>query len=231
MNLGIFLDDRRFFAEVPGARADRSWDAPPGKRDLYGSGPTASATCVRLGSSLSREGEDRRGAATMSLRAGTELLIADAEQPMTGSTPPDRRCAPPAARTEGSGSGGRLRLLVVDDHAPCAESLAVLLRLWGAEVRVCGSGPQAIDLALSFRPDAALVDIMLPGIDGYELAAHLRTHDSMKNMMLIAVTGLGDIGHRVRTREAGFAYHLLKPLIHEELREALGVLLRNKGGT
>jgi DNA-binding response OmpR family regulator len=165
----------------------------------------------------------------ISLGSGTPILAAGTVRPMTGDIG-GVQCGTLHLedRTASSETHVPLRLLVVDDHAPCAESLAVLLRLWGADVRVCRNGIQAIDIALAFRPDAALLDIMLPGMDGYQLAGRFRGHNELKHMMLIAVTGLGDLPHRTRTRETGFAHHLLKPLIHEELRKIVRVLLHNR---
>ena len=116
------------------------------------------------------------------------------------------------------------RLLVVDDDKTAAESLAKLLGLWGHEVLVCGSGPQAVQTALTCRPDAALIDLALPGMDGFQLARVVREHAELEEMVLIAVTGLGDQRHRHQASQAGFARHLLKPLIHEELQEILEAL-------
>ena len=126
--------------------------------------------------------------------------------------------------------GARLRVLVVDDHAPAAQSLAMLLNLWGFDVCVCRNGVEALAAALPFRPDAVLLDIMLPGMDGYELARRLREHDELQPLTLIAVTGLGDNAHVRRAHEAGFVRHLLKPLIHDELQEILDALGQRKQG-
>ena len=124
--------------------------------------------------------------------------------------------------------GTRLRILVVDDHAPAAHSLAMLLNLWGFDACVCRNGVEALAAAPPFQPDAVLLDIMLPGMDGYELARRLRENEELKTLMLIAVTGLGDSAHRRRAHEAGFERHLLKPLIHDELQEILAALSRKK---
>jgi CheY-like chemotaxis protein len=122
----------------------------------------------------------------------------------------------------------QVRILVVDDHHASAESLAILLRLWGANVRVSRNGADAIDTALQYRPDAVLLDIMLPGIDGYRLARQFHEHPQLQHVMLIAVTGLGDQDHRTRARNAGFTHHLLKPLIHAQLQEILKALALKK---
>jgi len=120
-------------------------------------------------------------------------------------------------------SGG-LRLLVVDDYAAAADSLGLLLSLWGSDVHICRNAEEALEAALRYRPDAALVDIMLPGMDGYQLARRLREHEELKDMVLIAVTGLGGQKHSRLAQEAGFKRHLLKPLVHGEIQEILAAL-------
>jgi DNA-binding response OmpR family regulator len=124
----------------------------------------------------------------------------------------------------------RLRVLIVDDHGPSAQTLAKLLELWGLEVGVCQDGREAIGCAEAFRPDVLLLDLMIPRIDGFQLAQRFREADHLRHVTLIALTGLGDAAHRAQTRDAGFAHHLLKPLIHTELRAILGALERSKAG-
>jgi len=114
---------------------------------------------------------------------------------------------------------------LVDDDKAASDSLALLLRLWGHEVLVSRSGPDALSRALTCRPDAALVELMLPGMDGYQLARGVREHAELQDMVLIAVTGLGDQEHRRRSDEAGYARHLVKPLFHAELHEILAALV------
>jgi PAS domain S-box-containing protein len=114
-----------------------------------------------------------------------------------------------------------LRVLVVDDNKDAADSLAVLLRLWGHEVRIAHDGVSAVKAAGSYRPDVALLDIGLPGLDGYEVARRLRANPSLAGMELIAVTGYGQDTDRRRSREAGFDAHLVKPVDLTELQELL----------
>jgi two-component system CheB/CheR fusion protein len=108
-------------------------------------------------------------------------------------------------------------VLVVDDSADGADSLAVLLRLAGHEVRVCNDGPSALAAVDTFRPDVVLLDIGLPGMDGYEVARRLRTRPEMKQALLVALTGYGQDDDRRRSREAGFDHHLVKPADPEAL--------------
>jgi len=115
-------------------------------------------------------------------------------------------------------------VLVVDDDKDATGSLALLLGLWGHEAMVSCSGPEALHRALAWRPDAALIDLILPAMDGYELARRVRQHAELQDMVLIAVTGLAGPEHRRRSSEAGFARHLVKPLFHGELETILAAL-------
>jgi signal transduction histidine kinase len=109
------------------------------------------------------------------------------------------------------------RVLVVDDNVDAADSAALLLRLWGHEVAVVYNGPAALETARHFRPEIALLDIGLPGISGYEVARSLRALPELRDLVLAAVTGYGQEEDRRRSREAGFNFHLTKPLAPEAL--------------
>ena len=104
------------------------------------------------------------------------------------------------------------RVLVVDDNADGADSLALHLRLSGHEVQVAYSGPAALKVAEPFRPDVVLLDIGLPGMDGYEVARRLRQQPGLADVVLVAVTGYGTDEDRSRSQEAGFDAHLVKPV-------------------
>ena len=118
------------------------------------------------------------------------------------------------------------RVLIVDDNADSAESTALLARSWGHEVGIARDGPSALELAERLRPEFALVDIGLPGMDGYELARRLRKRVRNGDLYLVAMTGYGREQDREAARAAGFAAHLVKPAIPDELRRLLTV-----GGT
>jgi len=105
----------------------------------------------------------------------------------------------------------RRRILVVDDNADSAEALALALGVTGHEVRLAADGPSALTTAAEFRPEAVLLDIGLPGMDGYEVARHLRAAKGSARMVLVALTGYGQEEDRQRAREAGFDHHLVKP--------------------
>ena len=115
--------------------------------------------------------------------------------------------------------GPSQRVLIVDDNVDSAESLAVLLRQSGHEVRTTHDGPSALDLTSSYRPEVVLLDIGLPGMDGYEVARRLKQQPGMQAVSLAAVTGYGQEEDRRRSREAGFDYHLVKPVDLAALQE------------
>ena len=116
--------------------------------------------------------------------------------------------------------GGR-RVLVVEDNVDNAEMLAMLLGLAGNDVRVVHSGPDAIESALAFAPHAVLVDIGLPGFDGYEVARRLRAIPHGDALLLVALTGWGTDGDKDEATAAGFDAHLTKPVDGAALRHAL----------
>jgi CheY-like chemotaxis protein len=104
------------------------------------------------------------------------------------------------------------RVLVVDDNVDAAESMAMLLRLWGHDVRLAHNGPEALKAASENQPDVMVLDIGLPGMNGYEVAGRLREHPAFQKMLVIAVTGYGQDKDRARSREAGIDHHLTKPV-------------------
>ena len=113
------------------------------------------------------------------------------------------------------------RILLVDDNPDVVDSLALTLRLAGYEVQTADNGPDAIKAAIAMQPDVVLLDIGLPGMDGYEVAGQLRHDPRMAKAQLIAVTGYGSEEDRRRAREAGFDHHLTKPVDPNYLKELL----------
>lgn len=116
---------------------------------------------------------------------------------------------------------GRRRVLIVDDNVDAAESLAILLRLAGHEVRTAYDGPTGLEIAQSFQPDLILSDIGLPGMTGYEIARRLRARPEFRNTVLSAMSGWGQEEDRRRSREAGFDYHFVKPVDPADLERLL----------
>jgi len=113
------------------------------------------------------------------------------------------------------------RVLVADDNEDSAETLSLLLQSMGHEVRSAHDGLRAVEEAEDFRPDVALLDIGMPGLDGYEVARRIRARPWGAGVVLIALTGWGEDEDRRRSREAGFDRHLLKPVDINPLRDAL----------
>ncbi len=112
---------------------------------------------------------------------------------------------------------GRRRVLIVDDNPDGAESLAMLLELYGHETHKVHDGFDAIAAAERLRPDAVLLDIGLPNLDGYEVCRRIRREPWGREMLLIALTGWGKQEDRQRSRDAGFNNHLVKPVDSEAL--------------
>ncbi len=117
--------------------------------------------------------------------------------------------------------GGGRTVLVVDDHVDAADTLAALLEASGFHVLVAHDGPTALALSQEWAPDYALLDIGMPAMDGYELAAHLRFAPGSEGMKVIAVTGRGLDEHARESRAQGFAAHLVKPVDLQRLATLL----------
>lgn len=116
----------------------------------------------------------------------------------------------------------RRRILVVDDNVDSARTMALLLmRLWKQEVQVAHDGPAALEAARAFRPEVILLDIGLPGLSGYEVAERLRRQPEFAGTLLVAMTGWGQDDDRLKSEEAGFDRHLVKPVDPDALRELL----------
>ena len=113
------------------------------------------------------------------------------------------------------------RVLVVDDNMDAADSLALLLRLSGQEVRVAHDGPTALLAAQAFRPELVLLDLGMPGMDGYEVARRLRQQPESRTALVVALTGWGQDSDRRRSAEAGFDQHLVKPVEPSDLEKLL----------
>ncbi|HEV8310403.1 MAG TPA: ATP-binding protein [Methylomirabilota bacterium] len=134
-------------------------------------------------------------------------------EPATSAAAPS--VAEPPAATLGR------RILLVEDHQDAREALRWLLEAEGHEVTMAADGHSAVELALATRPDVVLVDIGLPGLDGYEVARRLRAAANGRDLRLIALTGYGQPADRTRAREAGFDAHLVKPVDADQLARLL----------
>ncbi len=131
--------------------------------------------------------------------------------------------APAGSEPAGSEPAARRhRILVVDDNQDAAEGVSELLRELGHEVTVAGDGPSALAAARAFKPNVCLVDIGLPVMDGYELAARLRGSGHLPaGARIIALTGYGQDADRRRSIDVGFDAHLVKPVSFDVLTKAM----------
>jgi PAS domain S-box-containing protein len=157
------------------------------------------------------------------LGKGSEFIV---RLPLSTSTVQRADGAAPGLASQSVSPSGH-RLLVVDDNKDAADSLAMLLRLQGHEVRVAHSGPAALEMTKTYVPHAVFLDIGMPGMDGYEVARRMRQQPSLENVVLAALTGWGQQEDRRRTAEAGFNHHLVKP---PEQQAVAGVLSELKRG-
>jgi PAS domain S-box-containing protein len=149
---------------------------------------------------------------------GAEFVV---RLPLTGRLS-DAKQTPPLRSTAIS----RWRILVVDDHQDSANSMGALLKLSGADVRTAYDGETALEAIRSYRPSIVLLDIGLPGMNGYEVARQAREQSEGRDLTLIALTGWGAEDSVRRSREAGIDHHLVKPVDHHALIDLLSSLPR-----
>jgi CheY-like chemotaxis protein/two-component sensor histidine kinase len=130
----------------------------------------------------------------------------------------------PAKEGESAAPKSSLRILIVDDNRDGADSLGMMLRLMGNDIRTAYDGEEAVAASEEFRPDVVLLDIGLPKLNGYEACRRIRQQPWSKGMVLIAVTGWGQEEDRRRSHEAGFDKHMVKPVDPQALMKLLGQL-------
>lgn len=121
----------------------------------------------------------------------------------------------------GSEQASGRRILVVDDNIDAASTTAALLEILGNQVRTVHDGLAAVDAAREMRPDIILLDIGLPGIDGYEAARRIRSQEENRQTFLVALTGWGQDKDKAQAGEAGFDEHWTKPIGLEQLTALL----------
>jgi len=151
---------------------------------------------------------------------GSEFAV---RLPALADRPAPRADAPAQAQPPSAPAGASV--LVVDDNLPSADALAGLLRLSGYRAQAVHDGREAIAEAQRLRPDVVLLDIGLPGLDGYQVAEQLRRVPGMESATIIAITGYGEDHARRRSREVGFDHHLVKPVDYDNL---LALLARER---
>jgi PAS domain S-box-containing protein len=180
------------------AQEHRSADRGQGGLGGLGIGLTLACNLVRMhdGSMEARsEGQGR----------GSEFIVRLPLLPIAHADPR------PAAENQAAALSRR-RILAVDDNQDAADTLAMLLNHLGAEVRVANDGQAALALLEAWRPDMILLDIGMPGMDGYEVARRIRQQLQYQDIKLIALTGWGQEDDRRRSRDSGFDHHLTKPV-------------------
>jgi CheY-like chemotaxis protein len=125
---------------------------------------------------------------------------------------------------------GEFGVLIVDDNRDATDSMAMLLKMEGYDVRVAYDGQQALDAVGNSRPDVILLDIGLPGMDGFQVAQRVRADPDNRAIVIVAVSGYGQEEHRARSNQAGCDHHLVKPIEPAIVSELLASLHSNRHG-
>ena len=113
---------------------------------------------------------------------------------------------------------------MVDDNVDTVLSFTMLLQASGHDVQTAHDGPTAVQAALDYRPDVMLLDIGLPGLNGYEVAKRIRQQPDLKNVVLVALTGYGQEADRQTSLQAGFNQHMVKPARFDQLQQILATV-------
>ena len=149
------------------------------------------------------------------LGRGSEFIVRlPVLSPATMKADPGENTASPMQILAVGDTGGARRVLVVDDNVASAQSMATVLKLAGYNVQVAHDGALALEAVRTFRPEVVLMDIGLPGLDGYEVARQIRQDHELETgiSLLVAVTGYAEDEARRRSHEAGFDHHFVKPV-------------------
>ena len=144
-------------------------------------------------------------AASSTLGQGSEFVV---RLPVVSPPPPQASSLPTETAQP---AGPSLRVLVVDDNVDTVTTLALLVKESGHDVRTAYDGSTVLEAALDYRPNVVLLDIGLPGLNGFEVAKQLRQQPALQNAVLVAMTGYGGVSDRQRSQDAGFDHHLVKP--------------------
>jgi two-component system, chemotaxis family, CheB/CheR fusion protein len=171
--------------------------------------------------------QGRIEARSAGLGRGTEMIV---RLPISEGQPGEsQQPSAPTASLDSVKLESR-RMMIVDDNVDAADSMAMLLRLAGHEVEAAYDGPAALIAADTFKPEVLLVDIGLPGMDGYELARQMRLRPALTAALLVAMTGYGRPQDRREAAVAGFDHHLTKPVSLEALLAVLAGSPRRASG-
>jgi signal transduction histidine kinase len=154
------------------------------------------------------------GVSSAGVKQGSEFVV---RLPVIPEPAPEA----PRPDTEDLSSGQGLRVLVADDHVDAASSLGAMLRLWGHHVHTVNDGRAAIEEVRAHPFDVVILDIGMPGLDGYEVGRRIRQLPGREQVILLALTGYGQHEDRQRSQEAGFDAHLVKPADLQILQDLL----------
>ncbi|HTJ45401.1 MAG TPA: CheR family methyltransferase [Kofleriaceae bacterium] len=187
--------------------------------DLFVQAEGASASGLGIGLNIVRRLVQLHGGTIEAHSAGAGL---GAEMVVRVPIGPRPIAASPAPARATSSRAVRRRVLVVDDNRDVSETIGELVRMIGHEVRIADDGESALAIAEAFAPDAVLLDIGMPGMNGFDVARALRGRDDGRALLLIAVSGWGQPSDVARSQAAGFDHHLVKPAALSALRELLG---------
>jgi len=152
---------------------------------------------------------------------GSEFIVRLPVLPQAPPAGPDSPGSPVRRAPEQSCASAGRRVLVVDDSISTAQSMSALLQLEGHDARVAYDGQKALETAAAFRPEVVLLDIGMPGMNGYQVAKQLRQMPGLEQALLVAITGYGQEEDSRRSREAGFQHHLVKPVGLRAVEELL----------
>lgn len=120
-----------------------------------------------------------------------------------------------------------LRVLIIDDDPDVADSMFMLIEALGYDARAVKNGSEALSELATYSPHVALIDIEMPGMDGWETARRIRERPEGVNMLLVAITGYGQVEDKLKSQEAGFDHHIVKPVDGVELGSFLDAIGRS----
>jgi CheY-like chemotaxis protein len=121
-----------------------------------------------------------------------------------------------------------LRVLIVDDHRATTDTLSALVRIWGHDVRRAYDAVTGLALAAAFRPDVLLLDMLMPNMNGFEVATQVRRQNRLNQCYVVAITGRTDAKHRSQCYEAGVDLFLIKPVAPSDMQTLLTSELEHK---
>ncbi|MGC1342605.1 MAG: ATP-binding protein, partial [Candidatus Binataceae bacterium] len=192
--------------------------------------PTTTSRGLGMGLSLVRNLAELHGGSVDAVSAGpAQGSIFTLRLPIFPESSLRGRATKPVQ--EPVGSNGAHRILLVDDDDDVAESMGALLSIDGHTVNTANNGAAAIDILHTFDPDVVLLDLGLPGIDGYQVARRMRSQAFKQDLVIIALSGYGEKEHRRRSKEAGCDYHLVKPVQPHVLRDLLNKIRNSSRAT